>query len=262
MNRIIRNTVLSLGLAGVLGAAAITPARMAFADTGTQEHAHRHGGDRQGLLGAALKLGSLTPDQQSAIQQLIAQRRTARAPIRQADAQVLEALAHQVDQATIDPQGLAPTLNVEKGAVASEVAVEQSALNRLHALLTPAQRTELVDGIEAHFGRHMGARDAGAGGEHEGWGGGAHGLGLSPEQRATIRATLKADGGVGQGRAHMHALLEAFRGDSFDAGTFVTGFAPGEMAEKLAAAMVPVLTPAQRATFASHLRARASHLGG
>jgi Spy/CpxP family protein refolding chaperone len=264
MNRIIRNAVLSLGLAGVLSAAAIVPSRMAFADTGDtgapQGHGHHHG-ERQGLLGAALKLGSISPDQRAAIEQLIARERTARAPIRQADAQVLVALAQQVEQASIDPQGLAPTLNVEKGAVASAVPVEQSALNRLHALLTSAQRAELVDAMESHFGRHGHGGDAGAGGEH-GWREGAHDLGLSPQQRATIRANFKADGGVGQARGHMHALLEAFRGDSFDAATFVTGFAPGEMAERMAQAMVPVLTPAQRATFAGHLRARASHLGG
>jgi hypothetical protein len=80
---------------------------------------------------------------------------------------------------------------------------------------------------------------------------------LSPQQRATIRANLKAEGG--QFRGQFHALLEAFRGDSFNASAFVTGFVPGERAERLAEAMVPVLTPAQRATFADRLRARASH---
>jgi hypothetical protein len=54
-------------------------------------------------------------------------------------------------------------------------------------------------------------------------------------------------------------MLQAFRGDSFDATAFVRAHDRGERIEKLAAAAVPVLTPAQRATLADQLRRRAAH---
>jgi Spy/CpxP family protein refolding chaperone len=224
---------------------------MAYAED-APAHAHHHHGHRQGLLGAALTLDSLTPQQRAAIEGLIQQDRAARAPVRKADVPVLEALAHQVEQASIDPQGLAPTLDVEKAAEAAEVVVERGSLNSLHGLLTPSQRAQLVDGIESHQHVHHDRADAGAG--HVG----EHGLGLTPEQRAQIAANLRAEVTSGH-RGQMRAMLGAFRGDTFDASQFVMGVAPGERAERLAQAMVPVLTPAQRAILASHLRTRASH---
>lgn len=253
--RTARTAIASFALAGAVGALALAPARTAFAeDDAAAQAPHHHQGHHQGLLGAALKLASLTPDQRSSIEELVQQRRTARAPVRLADAQVLQVLAHQVEQASIDPQGLAPTLNAEKGAVASETGVERDALNRLHGILTPAQRGQLVDGIEAHFrGGHPHA-DPGAGAA---WQRGGHGLGLTAEQRAQIRANLQAEGPAGQG-PHVQAMLEAFRGNTFDATGFVTSVAPGERAERLAQAMAPVLSPSQRATFANRLRARAT----
>jgi Spy/CpxP family protein refolding chaperone len=255
--RALRTGIVSLALAAVVGAAALVPARAAFADD-TAGHHHHHG-HRQGLLGAAGKLDSLTADQRSSIEQLIAQSRDARTPVRQADAQVLEVLAHQVEQASIDPQGLAPTLSLEQTAATNESAVERDALNRLHAILTPAQRGQLVDGIEAHFHAGRGHADGGASGEGSpGAGRGEHGLGLTPAQKAQIAANLRAEGGANPG-APMRGMLEAFRGDAFDAGTFLSVVAPGERAEHLAEAMVPVLSPAQRATLANHLRTRAAH---
>jgi Spy/CpxP family protein refolding chaperone len=250
MNRIHR-AIASLSLVGVLGALAVVPARMAYADQ-APAHAHHHPGHRQGLLGAALRLDSLTPQQRTAIEGLVQQDRAARAPVRKADPPVLEALAHQVEQASIDPQGLAPALDVEKAAEAANVVVERGSLNSLHGLLTPAQRAQLVDGIESHQHAHHERADAGAGRV------GGHGLGLTPEQRAQIAANLRAEIPAGQ-HAPMRAMLGAFRGDAFDASQFVMGVSPGERAERLAQAMVPVLTPAQRAILASHLRTRASH---
>ena len=257
MNRIFRN-VASLSLAGLMGAVALLPARAAFADDAGQPQVqhHRHG-HREGLLGAALQLDSISASQHTAIEQLVAERRTAEGPVRQADAQVLEVLAHQVEQASVDLQGLAPTLNVEKGAVAAEGNVERDVLNHLHGILTPAQRGQVADALEARFHGH-GAADAGApGGER---GGNGHGLGLTDAQKAQIRANLQAEAPLAHaGRTRMHDMLEAFRGDSFDASAFVNVVAPGQRAERLAQAMVPVLTPAQRATLAARLRARASH---
>ncbi len=256
MNRTIRTCIVSLSLAGVFGALALAPARIAFADDAPSHGHEHHHGDRQGLLGASLKLTSLTPQQRTSIEQLVDQRRAASAPVRHADAQVLGVLAHQVEQASIDAQGLAATLNVEKGAATAELAVERDGLNRLHGILTPAQRGELVDAIEGHWHARHGHADGGAGGQPNGHHGDA--LGLTAQQRTQIAANLRAEGPTGQG-ATFRGMLEAFRGNAFDANGFAMGVAPGERAEKLAQAMVPVLSPAQRATFANRLRARAAH---
>src|SRR5437016_2620644 len=107
MNRWIRTALLSSSL---IGALALLPGAVAFASDGANGQAgpHCHGRDGRGagLLGAAVKLDSLTADQRAAIEKLIAARHVAGVPMRQADAQFLTALAQQVEQAKIDPQGL------------------------------------------------------------------------------------------------------------------------------------------------------------
>jgi Spy/CpxP family protein refolding chaperone len=270
MNRWIR----TVGVFGALaGALALVPAGVALADDAApaQSAHHGHKGHHpEGLIHAALKLDSLTSDQRAAIEKLVDQKRAASAPVRAADAQVLTALAGQVEQATIDANALGPVLAGEQSAATAESAAERGLLNQLHGILTPAQRGELVDRIEAKAGRmHAWAHDAGGGastgagrGGHE-WG---HQLGLTPDQQAKIAANMRAawsgDAGHGPGaagHAARKAAVESFRGDSFDGGSLAKVEHRGEMAERMAAAMVPVLTPAQRATLANTLRERAAH---
>jgi Spy/CpxP family protein refolding chaperone len=273
MNRWIRRTVT---LASFASALALVPAGLAFAQQAQspdqaqpRQHEHQRG-HREGLIGAALKLDSLTPQQRSQVEALAQQRKGASMPVRQADAQVLTVLAKQVEQASIDPQGLASTLNAEQSAAAQQSAVERGTLEQLHALLTPAQRNQLVDSIEAARPPSSWSCIAcvRADGEAHRGGGERAKLGLTADQKAQIRANLKAEwqasranGATPQRGAHKQAL-ESFRGDSFDASSLVHVESRGEHAEKLAQAMVPVLTPAQRATLASQLRARAAHESG
>jgi Spy/CpxP family protein refolding chaperone len=255
MNRwMTRKTLILASLAGALALAPVAVAYAHDAKEHMKEHRHAH---RGGLVGAALKLDSLTAEQRASIESMVQQRKTASTPARQADALVLTALAQQVEQARIDPQGLAPTLSAEQSAAATETAVDRDTLNRLHAVLTPAQRAQLVDRIEAARGEHPQKR-----GDEKNKGRFGHGLDLTPEQRAQIAANLTANHPAGDAtgpNGQRGKLLEAFRGDSFDASAFVEVHSPGEHMERLAAAMVPVLSPSQRATFASHLRTRASH---
>ncbi len=213
-------------------------------------HPHRH---RQGLLRAALQLDSLTSSQQSQIRQLIATRRSAAAPVRQANAQVLTALAQQVDQGQINTQALATSLSAEQSAATAELQVDQTTLAQLHSILTPAQRNQLVDAVEARSA-HGGGRSA-----EKGQRGGS--LGLSERQRAETKANLKAlrpqDAGGGQ-HGQMRTALESFRGDSFDASAMGRVEHGGEREVRFAEAAVPVLTSSQRANFASGLRNRAA----
>jgi Spy/CpxP family protein refolding chaperone len=256
MNRWIRRTVTFASLAGTL---ALVPAAVAYAHDANEHTKEHHGGHRGGLIGAALKLDSLTAEQRAAIEPLIQQRRAASTPVRQADAQVLTVLAQQVEQAKIDPQGLAPSLGAEQSAATAETAVDADTLNRLHAILTPAQRAQLVDRIEAARGQHP--HERGGDGDKSRFG---RGLDLTPQQQAEILANLRAEtpaNGAAAPESPHGKLLEAFRGDLFDASAFVHVRSPGEHMEKVAAAMVPVLSPSQRAMFATHLRKHASHEG-
>jgi Spy/CpxP family protein refolding chaperone len=177
-------------------------------------------------------------------------------PVRQADAQVLTVLAQQVEAAKVDRAALAPSLAVERSAAAAERQVDQAALARLHDILTPAQRGQLVDAIET--------RGAGARGERGGKERVGGKLGLSDQQKAEIRANLEASRGPAkgpEGRGERKAALESFRGDSFNAGALAGMDRRGGRETRMTEAMIPVLTPNQRATVAAHLRSRAAKEG-
>jgi Spy/CpxP family protein refolding chaperone len=255
MNRWIPTTIVFTSLMGTL---ALGAESLAFADE-TQPKSHQHDHDRAhrgGLIGAALALETLTPTQRTSIEQLVQQRRAAAVPVRQADAQVLTALAQQVEQAKIDPQAIAPSLDAEQRAATAEEVVDAQTLNQLHQLLTAAQRSTLVDTIKAgHPAEHEPHRHG-----HEAPG---DALNLSPQQQAQIAANFRAEQASAgatrdAGKPQHGAMLEAFRGDSFDARQFVRALNRGAWAERRAQAMVPVLTPAQRAVLASRFRARAA----
>lgn len=275
MNRWINRIVT---LASIATAVALVPAGVAYAQqSATSPHAgHHKGGHRMGLIGDALKLDSLTPAQRTSIEQLAQTRRTAEVPVRQADAQVLTVLAQQVEQAAINRQALAPTVSARDSAAAAARTVDLDTVQKLHDLLTPAQRGQLVDAIEAHFqggDKHDGAgkHDGGAG-DHEGGHLGmiAKKLGLTDQQKAQIASNLRAERQAETSttprpdfRAAGKAWLDSFRGDAFNASASPN--APQMMdrrtnrMEDLMTAAVPVLSPAQRAELASHLRARAAH---
>lgn len=243
-------------------ALALVPAGTAFAQDAqpqgqAQQARHAHG-HRQGLLRAAMKLDSITPAQRSQIRALVTQRKTAAIPVRQANAQVLTVLAQQVEQGQVDPQALAPSLSAEQSAAQAALQVDQQTLSQLHSILTPAQRNQLVDAVEARLAQGGSAR------AWKGRGGGGN-LGLSQEQRAQIKANLQAsrpqDAGTRQ-RGQMRAALESFRGDSFDATAMVRLEKRGVREERVASAMVPVLNANQRATLAAKLRTRAARESG
>jgi Spy/CpxP family protein refolding chaperone len=275
MNRWIAKVVTFASLAG---AVALVPAGIAYAQQGApadggEAHGH-HGHGHMGLVGAALKLDSLTPAQRTAIEQLAQTRKAAEVPVRQADAQVLTVLAQQVEQASINKQALAPTVGAKESAALAARNVDLDTAQKLHDLLTPAQRSQLVDGIEAHF-QGSGGPGKGGPGPHEGHLGMiAKKLGITDQQKQQIFANLRAEQ-QGQPDAGPHgdhtlvaaagkAWIESFRGDTFNATASAANMPQGmdhraDRMEDLLVAAVPVLTPAQRAQLASHLRTRAAH---
>jgi Spy/CpxP family protein refolding chaperone len=270
MNRWIARIVT---LASIAGAVALVPAGVAYAQqAATSPHEGRHEGHRMGLVGDALKLDSLTPAQRTAIEQLAQTRRTAEVPVRQADAQVLTVLAQQVEQAAINRQALAPTVNARESAAVAARTVDLDTVQKLHDLLTPAQRGQLVDAVEANFQSHAG------GGKHDGGAGpGGHlgmiakKLALTDAQKAQIASNLRAEHQAEASatphpdmRAAGKAWLDSFRGDTFNASASASNMPQmmehrANRMEDLLTAAIPVLSPSQRAELATHLRARAAH---
>jgi len=151
MNRWIRRVVTFSSLAGAL---ALVSGGVALANEQGEashakgEHGRKHHG---GLITAALKLDSLSGGQKTQIEKLVEERKVARVPVRQADARVLTELAHQVEQAKIDRAGLKGGLDAETAAAQQERSVAVSALGQLHSILTPAQRGQLVDAVQARM---------------------------------------------------------------------------------------------------------------
>jgi Spy/CpxP family protein refolding chaperone len=280
-------------------AAALAPAGTAWAQgeaadaTPPAIGAEGHHGHRPfGMLRMAEQLDSLGPDQRTAIEQIATNQRASLTPLRQADAAVLTTLAQQVESGAIDRSALAPSVQAREAAGLAARGVHRDALQKLHDTLTPDQRSQLVDALEARARNAHGAwADGGAPGAHRGrLGALGERLGLSPEQRQQILANFRAEraagaqaneagaanaAGAGQGAgAHAQhtgarlAWLESFRGDAFQAGAMsATDLSQAQAAidrradriEDWMQAAVPVLTPAQRATLAAHLRQRAAH---
>ncbi len=269
MNRWMEKMVLLGALSG-----AVALASPAFAQSGADAAVASPGAhhrNHDGLLGQALALDSLTSQQRTAIEALAQARLAANAPVRAAEAQVLTTLAQEVDAGALDRQALAPSLQAKETAETSVRAADADLTQKLHDLLTPAQRGQVVDAIEASRNPH---------GPHGGGGplaGFEHRLGLSQEQEAQIKSNLRAerqaeghgdrpDGGYGQGKGKP-PWLEAFRSDTFTAsGAGNGGAGPGMNAmnrrdqriEDVLQAALPVLTAPQRTELASRLRARAA----
>jgi len=141
-------------------------------------------------------------------------------------------------------------------------------VNRLHALLSPSERSALIDRIDAHWAlwRQANAGDQGhvsvVGKE----------LALTADQLAKVQSSLDADAGAApkldsQVDAELRELTNAFRWDTFDAHTLAAAD-PGDRqmaavgAGRLARfceAVNPVLNEGQRATLVDILRSHLNH---
>ena len=153
-------------------------------------------------------------------------------------------------------------------------------VNELHDVLTPAQRAALVDKVEAHWTVWRDENDGDTAPlvrpDRGHLAALTNELGLTPDQVEKIRARL-ADSGKTvppldrqEVTAQLRAFGAAFCADNFDARNFATklptdtrlvGWGAGHLA-RVVETMSPILTPAQRATFAQTLRAHAGHSAG
>lgn len=247
------------------------------AASGLREH-HRHH-NRGGVMQfVAMSLDTLGPDDAKRPQVEALQRDLHRcmAPTGAIHARLHLALAEGVAAGAVDA--------VQVGAAIAELDVAEATiqecgaetLNRLHALLSPVERAELVEKVQAHWavwrevnpeatapGRGPGGRLQALTAE----------LSLSQDQVTRITAALELSGGERGGRFDrtraengLNGFAEAFARDSFDARSLPRHAGAG-MAHHGASRMAsfyetvtPLLTQPQRATLAGHLREHGSHI--
>jgi Spy/CpxP family protein refolding chaperone len=223
-------------------------------------HGHRGHGD---LLRASLHLDSLTAAQRQQIEALAQGERSAHANVTTARSQLLHALASRVAAGSVDDVALAPNVQAVEEAIQADEPGDRATLEKLHAVLTPAQRAELVTKIESHEGSHEGNKGRGPG-----WWG--HELNLSQTQRDQIRVNLRSIGPSvdksvwKEARDSRQHVLEAFKGDRFVMNEVAPTRDPRivdqgvEGMVRMAKASAPVLTAEQRATASAKLQEMAA----
>lgn len=242
-----------------------------------EHHRHHHHGGVGQFVAMSLDTLGVTPEQHDSIEKIQTALRAKLQPTRAADKKLIVALADGIAAGKIDKgkvDGLLAQIDSASGAVH---AATVEALDKLHATLTDAQRSALVDKVQAHWQVWQKANEAGSsGGEaHE------HGrletlaadLSLAPEQVEKIRAGLH--GAFANVREHvdpekitarLNAFATAFESPSFDAKTLksgelnlhLAGWAASRMA-RFYEVVTPILTPEQRTKLADHMREHASH---
>lgn len=242
-----------------------------------EHHRYHHHGGVTLFIAMSLDTLGVSPEQRDAVEEIRARLYHAMEPARAAYRNLLDVLADGLDAASFDATkvnaAIAQVANVSGGAHDAST----SALNDLHAALTPPQRAALADKVVAHWAVWQSEN----GSETDSTNAVERGhlatltteLGLTPEQIEKIRGPL-ADRMRGVPRldpqqieAHVRAFCDAFRGETFDARTLATGNAANVRLVSWGAAhlahvvetMSPVLEPGQRATLARKLREHATH---
>ncbi len=192
-----------------------------------------------------------------------------------ARAEVMTALAAQIEAGQIDRPALQAKIDAAADAANAAHPADQAALERIHTLLTPAQRSQVADAIES---RHKAMRAEHSHTSHmdrmNQW---ATDLKLTDAQGTQIaavfashRASAAASRGEHapdfkgmhkQGEHATKGFAESFRSDTLtlpapeDAHVHANGMADHFVG--VAQAVLPLLTPEQRTLAAAKLRERA-----
>jgi Spy/CpxP family protein refolding chaperone len=227
------------------------------------------------VLGEALGDVPLTAAQRSAIEQLATDAEARQAASRTARHDLIVALAAQIEAGRVDRAALQPRVDALVAAHQATQPADRAALEQLHALLGPDQRTAFVDAVEARVSQRMGAMHD----KHPlaKW---AADLGLTEDQKSQIRDAMKqrfqamhAEGGFhgkppwAEGHHQGAKVMEAFKQDRF---VMAEVAPPQDLAAKatamcdhmlgVAEVALPVLTPQQRTIAAQKLREHADSL--
>jgi len=242
-----------------------------------EHHRHHHHGGFAMFIAMSLDSVTDSPEQAAAITKIRTDMLAAMAPAHDAEKAVLLALANGIAANKIEQSKIDAAVGELSATAANVHDAVAGALSTLHATLTPPQRAALVEKVEAHFEvwHHTNAtaesptREA-----HKGrLGKLANDLALTPQQVETIRASLAASssGAAHFDRAeadtHVKAFGEAFASDTFDPKALSMGGALNahmatwgiQRTVQFYEAVLPVLTPEQRATLADSIRRHANY---
>jgi len=267
-----------LGTAAALGcgASAARPSSAAAAASPIEEeaaagllehHSHHHYGGVTLLVAMSLDTLGVAPDQRAAIEKIQRELHARMVPAYTAEQRLLSVLAEGVSANTLDAAKVDPAVAELASAGAAAYEASADALDELHAVLTPPQRTALVDKLEAHWSVWQKANSEGHLTQL------AAELGLSREQTDQIRANVaRGERGVPpfdarEITAHVRAFGDAFLAPTFDAKTLTTRTAAsahmvawgGAHMAHVIEAVSPVLTPEQRTDLSQRLREHAAH---
>lgn len=241
-----------------------------------EHHRHHHHGGFAMFIAMSLNSLNVTPEQAAAITKIRTDMHAAMAPAHDAEKAVLLALADGMASNEIDQPRVDAAIAQLKTASARVDDAVAGSLGALHATLTPPQRAALADKVEAHFEvwHHTNTPDEAAMRDAHGGHLGklAKELALSPQQVETIRASFTSSmSGVphfdrAETDARIKAFGAAFAGDTFDPKAHSTGSPNAHMAAwgitrtvHFYEAVLPVLTPEQRAKLADDIRRHANY---
>jgi Spy/CpxP family protein refolding chaperone len=244
----------------------------------TEHHGHHHGGFTHLVILSAETLGG-APEQHDKIEKVRADLRAKTAPVHEANKNLLLVLANVLADGIATPEENAQVDSAvaQLAAAASAAhAASADAMNQLHDILDPAQRTTLVEKVQAHW---QVWRQANADEDKDN-----NGLPdaeerrlvhmtklltLSGDQVEKIKTGLKSAMANLPGKldpaevdAHVKAFGDAFVKDTFDVKSLHTGEAvsshlassgAGRMA-RFYTVVAPILTADQRTKLADHFR--------
>jgi Spy/CpxP family protein refolding chaperone len=239
-------------------------------------HRHHHGGLSSFISMAVDTLG-LDEAKRTEVAKIQSDLRAKTAPARDAENELLSALADGVAAGKFDAAKINAAVEKHATAAAGLHEATADALTQLHDALSPAERTTLVDKVKAHWDVwHKVNVEQKAGNKDEAGGHLAKLtklLGLAPDQVDKISKALgteapvtpKTDPKAEEG--HVQSFATAFLADKFDAKSLAPSAtaSAGHVARHGSARLVrfyeavtPVLTPAQRTTLAGEIRERAN----
>lgn len=216
------------------------------------------------LVSEALSEVSLRPDQRTEIERLASDAEARPASSKQAHADMVNAVAAQIETGTIDRAALQPKIDAAADAWAKDRPADRAALERLHAILDKDQRSAFVDALAAKF---HGKRGGHAPKEHlEKI---AADLKLTADQQLQIATILHAQmaahhGDHAKGHENGKAVLEAFKGDRFVMDEVAPPVDARQRANEMSGhvlaiveQILPILTPEQRTLAAAKVREHA-----
>jgi hypothetical protein len=235
-----------------------------------EHHRHHHHGGVTKFIAMSLDTLGVPAAKQPKVDKLQKDLYGCMTPARDLENGVLTTLADGVAAGTIDTGKVDGTIAQLDAAASAVHGCSADALNKLHALLSKAERMALVAKVQAHWDAWRQANDQAETGK------GGHladltkELSLSSDQVDKITAALPTGFAPLDGKfdrkvvdAHVNAFTTAFVHKSFDAKS-VAENANGHIATYGAKRMAlfyetatPLLTPDQRTTLATHLREHA-----